>query len=227
MNLDQIQSLCTQGQDQLSRMQYLAAEKSLAAAEQLAWNAKDWDSLSRLYMPLQESRRQRRQRCGEGTIRLDLLADNPGRPIHGKQIVQDIRQGQLLIAGWQTIQPAIEARQAQAESALYVDVFLAAVHPAETGRKIFIYPTPDASLPNTPHRLEISEAQLAGAKTYEDVMDIWEWLHAPFLAAADATPDPIARIAAYRQTIVVDYACELAHQKLADTARQLSIKVTS
>ena len=171
-SLDQIQQLCSQGQDQLSRMQYLQAEKSLAAAEQLAWNAQDWDSLSRLYMPLQESRRQRRQRCGEGTIRLDFLADNPGRQIHGKQIVQDIRQGQLLIAGWQTIQPAIEARQAQAELGLYVDVLLAAVYPSPNHRKIFIYPTPDA-----PGNLEIPETQLAGAKTYEDVMDIWEWLH--------------------------------------------------
>ena len=222
MNPDEIQELCARGQDQLTRMQYLAAEKSLAAAEQLAWDVKDWDSLSRLYMPLQESRRQRRQRCGEGTIRLDFLADNPGRQIHGKQIVQDVRQGQLLIAGWQTIQPAFEARQAQAELGLYVDVFLAAVYPTDSGRQIFIYATPDA-----PHRVEISETQLAAAKTYEDVMDIWEWLHAPFLAAADATPNPIARIAAYRKTIVVDYACELAHQKLADTARRLSVKVNS
>jgi hypothetical protein len=53
-------------------------------------------------------------------------------------------------------------------------------------------------------------------------MSIWERLHAPFLAAADMQVDPIQKIHAYRRTIEVDYACELAHQKLSDTARQLA-----
>ncbi|HSZ58725.1 MAG TPA: hypothetical protein VK797_23855, partial [Tepidisphaeraceae bacterium] len=58
-------------------------------------------------------------------------------------------------------------------------------------------------------------------ETYGRVMALWEKLHAPFLAAADAWTDPIAKIEAYRKTIRVDYACELAHQKLSDAAREL------
>jgi hypothetical protein len=52
-------------------------------------------------------------------------------------------------------------------------------------------------------------------------MALWERLHAPFLAAADMQVDPILRIEAYRKTIKVDYACELAHQKLSHLAKDL------
>jgi hypothetical protein len=225
MDAEAIQNLCQRGQDQLSRMEYFAAEKTLAAAEDLAWNVRDWDSLSRLYMPLQESRRQRRQRCAEGTIRLDFLATGPDSRLNGKEIVQNLRQGQILIAGWESIAPAIEARRVQAELGLYVDVFLSAVYPGPQGKMIVIMPTDD--MRSTTNRLEISDRELSQAKTYEAVMAIWERLHAPFLAAADATADPVARIEAYRRTIAVDYACELAHQKLADTARTLCVKAKS
>ena len=34
--------------------------------------------------------------------------------------------------------------------------------------------------------------------------------------------DPIQKIEGYRKTIAVDYACELAHQKLADVARTIA-----
>jgi hypothetical protein len=34
--------------------------------------------------------------------------------------------------------------------------------------------------------------------------------------------DPLLRIEHYRHTICVDYACELAHQKLADVAKDLA-----
>ena len=57
---------------------------------------------------------------------------------------------------------------------------------------------------------------------YAYTMSIWERLHRPFLASADAEADPVRRIHAYRRTIEVDYACELAHQKLADVARSLA-----
>jgi hypothetical protein len=79
----------------------------------------------------------------------------------------------------------------------------------------------------------LADAELAKGKrpgtpgTYAEVMAFWERLHAPFLAAADATADPVRRIAAYRKTIAVDYACELAHQRISDTARKLCAKGTS
>ena len=221
MNADDIQNLCQRGQDQLSRMEYLAAEKTLAEAEGLAWGARDWDSLSRLYMPLQESRRQRRQRCGEGTIRLDFVASRPDDALNGPQIVRDIGQGQILIAGWETVEPAIAARRAAAELGLYVDVFLAAVYPGADCAKIVIFPAAESSLKG----IETTAEELDAVRSYEAVMDVWERLHAPFLAEADGTADPLARIGEYRRTIQVDYACELAHQKLADTARRLSVKV--
>jgi hypothetical protein len=246
MGAGQIQDLCEIGQEQLSRMDYLAAEKTLAAAEELAWNARDFDSLARLYMPLQESRRQRRQRCGEGTVHLDVLAKSEREVLDGAVIAASIQWGQTLIAGWASLEPALQARQAQMESDLYLDVFLAAVYPAGTGRIVAIVPMANVALPPNEsmtvdslirrlpaHTIVMSDAELPAGpmggspQTYARVMAIWERLHAPFLAAADATADPIRRIDAYRKTIAVDYACELAHQRISDTARKLCAKGTS
>lgn len=231
MPISDLQHLCETGQDLLQRMQYLEAEQTLAQAEQLAWVSRDWDSLSRLYMPLQESRRQRRQRCGEGTIRLDFFTDNP---LDAAKTVQQIHQGEILIAGAASIQPALAARLEQSKSNVYVDVFLAAVYAIGAGRIIAIIPDADIALPPNepmspdalirrlpPHSLTLTDSQLQSSRTYADTMALWEQLHAPFLAAADAVPDPIRRIDAYRKTISVDYACELAHQRISDTARKL------
>jgi hypothetical protein len=51
---------------------------------------------------------------------------------------------------------------------------------------------------------------------------MWERLHAPVLASADAEADPLRKIEAYRRVIRVDYACELAHQKLSQVAHDLA-----
>src|SRR5580658_3800887 len=99
MAAGQIQDLCEIGQEQLSRMDYLAAENTLTQAEEFAWTSRDFDSLSRLYMPLQESRRQRRQRCGEGKVHLDILAAGEREALDGASIASGVRWGQLLIAG--------------------------------------------------------------------------------------------------------------------------------
>src|SRR5205814_7216971 len=104
MTTTDLQSRCELGQQQLMQMQYLEAEATLAAAEADAWTARDFDTLSRLYMPLQEARRQRRQRCGEGFVCLDLIATGPADEIDGRRIVENYLHGQLLVAGWGTIE---------------------------------------------------------------------------------------------------------------------------
>jgi hypothetical protein len=233
MDCGRIQELCQLGQQQLQEMQYLQAERTLAAAEQLAWDSRDWDSMARLYMPLQESRRQRRQRCGEG-VYLNIFARQAVDKIEGQRVIELYPQGQLLIGGWGTIQPAVDARRHQAQRGVYVDVFLAAAYPADAGRIIAIVPTEDVALPPAEsmpvdalirrlpaHSLVMAEAELL-EPTHAAVTALWQRLHAPFLAAADSTTDPIRKIESYRRTIRVDYACELAHQGISNTARQLS-----
>jgi hypothetical protein len=239
MDSGRIQELCAVGQEQLTRMEYLEAEQTLVAAEKLAWDGRDFDALARLYMPLQE----RRQRCGEGIVRLDILATSGSDRIDGPSFVESFPQGQLLIGGWGSIQPSIEARRAQTKLGLYVDVFLAAVYPVQSGRIVAIVPSDEVALPaarataidDLIRRLpahsvvmmihELPPGEMIGTlETYGRVMAIWERLHAPFLAAADATVDPIRRIEAYRAAIRVDYACELAHQGIFNTARELCIK---
>src|SRR4051795_13610220 len=116
-----LQSLCELGQQQLMRTEYLDAEDALARAEEQAWAAQDFDTLSRLYMPLQEARRQRRQRCGEGLIVLDLLASGPFDKLEGRHVVENFPHGQLLVAGWGTIEPAREVRRQQELFGLFVE----------------------------------------------------------------------------------------------------------
>jgi hypothetical protein len=222
------------------RMEYLEAEATLVEAERAALAQRDWDLLARLYMPLQEARRQRRQRCGEGIVCLDLLAVGPNDRLDPRQILAHYPHGQLLVAGWRSIEPAVGLREMIAQLGLYVETFLASVYLMDAGRAVVIAPLPDTHLP-APGALSIDElrSQLPSGcivlredelsrgsrkgtfETYGQVMNLWERLHTPFLAAADALTDPVARIEAYRKTIRVDYACELAHQKLSDVARTL------
>src|SRR5439155_9838256 len=242
MGPNDLQSRCELGQQQLMRTEYLDAEATLAAAETDAWKARDFDTLARLYMPLQEARRQRRQRCGEGVVCLDLIADGPDDQIDGRRITENYPHGQLLVAGWQTIAPALQVRRLQREHKLYVETFLAAVYPiGGPGRAVVIAPLEDVALPDgqsnsiddlirrlPAHCIVTSADQLpqgirkGDSNTYAEVMAMWERLHAPFLAAADMQVDPIQKIEAYRKTQRVDYGCELAHQKAADVARELA-----
>jgi hypothetical protein len=224
---------CELGQRQLMRMEYLAAEKTLAGAEEIAWANRDFDSLSRLYMPLQEARRQRRQRCGEGTIRLDLLARGAQDAMSAEDMIAHYPQGQLLVAGFASIEPAVKLRRLQVERGNYLDTFLAAVYKIQAETIVAIVAFPDAKMPDNapasldalaaalpPNSIVMPESQLP-RPNYGNVMALWERLHTPFLAEADRQRDPIRKIEAYRQSIRADYACELAHQRLSDVARQM------
>src|SRR5688500_13907154 len=110
-----LQAQCEVSQEQLMQMKYLAAEQTLSETERIAWRDRDYDTVARLFMPLQEARCQRRQRCGEGIVCLDLLAEGPSDHIEGRRVVENFPHGQLLVAGWMSIAPALEVRKLQAE----------------------------------------------------------------------------------------------------------------
>ena len=238
---DSVQDLCELGSDQLFQTRYLEAEATLARAERAAWDARDWDTIARLYMPLQEARRQRRQRCGEGTVALDLAAQGPHDAVDGRRVVENFPHGQLLVAGWRSIAPAAQVRALAAEHALYVETFLGAVYPAGGERIVVIAPTEETVLPDRDftsvdelvahlpadclwsRQGDLARGSRRGTpETFGEVMALWERLHAPFLREADAQPDPLRKIDGYRLTTRVDYAAELAHQKLSQVAHELA-----
>lgn len=237
----ELNDLCERGQAQLQRMEYLQAEKTLVEAERLATAAGDFDTLSRLYMPLQESRRQRRQTCGEGIVCLDLISVGPADQIVAERVLENYPKGQLLVAGWGSIEPAIEVRKKAWEREMYVETLLGAVYPMGGGRVIAIMPLEDVKLPEPaersidqlirllpPHSIMLAENELpkgpakGTTQTFARVMAMWERLHTPYLAAADMQVDPVQKIEAYRKTIRVDYACELAHQRLSGVAKGMT-----
>ena len=237
-----IQQRCARGQELLQTQNYIGAEKELKLAEREATARHDWDSLSRLYMPLQEARRQRRLRCGEGVVCLDLLATGPDDSIQGQQVVENYPHGQLLVAGWASIEPALEVRRLQPKHDLYVEVFLGAVYPLTDGKPVVaLVPDGREALPDARPRSadalrallpkgslvipadELPEGASRGnLEKFGRMEAIWEQLHRPYLAAADAVDDPLHRIEAYRHVIEIDYASELAHQNLAAAARELA-----
>lgn len=240
-SMDPIQKLCFEGQNYLLATDYWSAEQVLIEAEQIALNNQDWDSLARLYMPLQEARRQRRQRSGEGIIKLDLVAHSERDQIDPDRCVEQYPHGQLLIAGFGTIEPAVQARRQVQSQKRYVDVFLSASYWVNGQIGVAIVPTEHVSLPEAgeysldellrrlpAHSLffplkELPVGEYRGnAQTFARTMSWFEQLHQPFLAFADGISSPVLRIQGYRNVIQVDYACELAHQRLSDTARHLA-----
>src|SRR5579859_2890040 len=155
---DSVEALCELGQGELMVMEYLAAERTLARAEKMAWGEREWDLLSRLYMPLQEARRQRRQRCGEGVVCLDLLAEGPDDRVEARHVVEHYPHGQLLVAGWGTIEPAVRVREMAAELGLYVEAFLGAVYPGEDGKRIVVIGAGgDAAMPVVGSMVSVKE----------------------------------------------------------------------
>ncbi len=239
MDDNDLQSRCAEGQRLLGETQYLRAERVLRKAEREAYAAGDFDTLARLYMPLQEARRQRRLMCAEGIVHLGLWADGPRDRVEAGHVLDNYSKGQLLVAGWGSIQPAVEVRRLADERGLHVETFLGAVYPISGGgRVVVIAPTADVRLPDATVRSrgelaalflegcllfdELNlprDARAGSAETFAEVAGLWERLHSPFLEAADAETDVARRIAGYRRTLEVDYACELAHQRLSDAAR--------
>ena len=236
-----IQSLCEQGQTALLQTDYLQAERHLIAAETLAWDAKDYDALARLYMPLQEARRQRRQRCSDGVF-VTITRRSANETIDPTAIAKDHPIGQLLVAAYGSIGPVTQLRAIADQRRLYLDLPLAASYVVSGQTVVMVAPLPDTELPNAdaidsidtllraapPHSVIVPldaippDQPHGDARTFGYLMNVWETLHAPFLAMADAATDPLQKLTLYRQTIRVDYACEFAHQRFSDTARLLS-----
>src|SRR4051794_11401721 len=136
MTRDQLQHQCELGQQQLMRTEYLDAIETLAAAEAVAWDARDYDTLARLYMPLQEARRQARQRCGEGIVNLDVIAgEGDDEALDPAGVLDQFPHGQLLVAGWGTAHPSQEVRRLARQRKQYVETFLAAAYPIVGGAR--------------------------------------------------------------------------------------------
>ena len=193
-------------------------------------------------MPLQEARRQRRRRTLEGPISLNLVSQSPSDHIEGRHVIENYPHGTLLVAGWGTIEPALQVRKLQARFKLLIDVFLSATYPPiGGGHAIVIVPHDRVVLPEIRprrwqdfprlmplHSIILRESELPEGlvpPTPERIALVeqwWEKLHYPFLREARDTADPRKRIDAYRKVLRVDYACEFAHQELAATAKELA-----
>lgn len=231
-----LQALCEHGQRLLMSTDYLGAEAALCEAEALALRADDLDTLARLYMPLQEARRQARQRCGEGVVHLRHVARSALDPIDPVALVRDCPHGQLLVAGWASLSAAAAVRRLARQRRLYLETFLAAAYSVDGRIVVAIAPLETAAMPEDrawtdaawraalPANCLVLPADdlpppaRGSTATYATTMALWERLHAPFLRDADDEPDDGRAIELYRLAIEVDPGCELAHQRLAQRA---------
>lgn len=223
------------------KTQYLAALRVIELAEQAAYTMKDYDTLARMYLPLQELHRQRRIRCAEGVMNLSLWAQSEQDVLDPQHVIENYPQSQLLVAGWASIEPARAVRRLAHEKDLYIETLLAAVYPIEGCRVIVIVPFETDQVPPPgkmtldqlkaklpAHSIVLPQEQLpqgpvkGSILTLAQVSQLWEQLHLPILAQAEHADAPLDRIDGYRRTIRVDYACELAHQKLSAEAHELA-----
>ncbi|HEX8340026.1 MAG TPA: hypothetical protein VF624_03880 [Tepidisphaeraceae bacterium] len=236
-----LQELCAQGQQHLLATDYLAAERTLAKAEARAYADDDFDTLARLYMPLQEARRQRRQRCGEGVVMLDLVSGGPDEVIYPEAVLEKYPHGQLLVAGFGSIEPARAVRGLALQGGQFVESFLAASYRVGEHLVVALVPHDAVTLPEPgeygidalqaalpPHSIIFNRGDLPAAPrqgdtaTFALTMNLWERLHGPFLAMGDGATDLRRKVEGYRLAISVDYACEFAHQRLSTAAQQLA-----
>lgn len=238
MGSPSLQDLCARGQAALARTDYFTAERALVQAEAMALASRDFDTLSRLYLPLQETRRQRRQRAGEGVVRLDLFSP----PFSPAQLVERYPHGQLLVAEPASIDLARRTRELASERGLYLDVLLGATYLVHDSLVVLLVPDARVSLPASatsldqllrqapPHSIVLNSNDLPSGErrgsdqTYAMTMSLFERLHQPALAQALSCTDPLQRIMQLRDVIEIDYACEIAHQAISTAARQLAMR---
>jgi hypothetical protein len=228
-----LQDLCERGSERLVATDYIGAERLLAQAEAIALADKDWDTLSRLYFPLQESRRQIRTRCAEGGISLDL--ESTGWVAFSDRYTH----GQFLVPGEGTTGPGERLRETFRTRGLYAEAFLALSVSLPNGARIVAAtPNPSRLTPTAtslehvqrqlpPHSIVVGVSSPNGETqnfppTPASTTSLWQQLHLPFLALADAMPVSEPKLHAYRRVLDVDYACELAHQNAAAVARELA-----
>lgn len=238
--IDSLQGLCELGSEALIATDYVAAERVLEQAEGLALRENDFDTLARLYFPLQEARRQRRQRAGEGRISLSLPAMGVGEGLQARELADRLPHGLFLVAGLGSTEPGEALRQLHKDRGNYAEVMLGvALEMGTGGVATFAVARPVRNVSARggspeellralpPHSVFVSASQAGGAvaafpETYAGAMGLFEALHRPYLAMADAMPVGLARLQAYRQVQGIDPASELAHQNAAFLCRQLA-----
>jgi hypothetical protein len=148
MTLEQLQEQCELGQRELMATNYLAAEKILIEAERDRASSKTNLKHSHAFTcPSRRPGASGVSAAAKEPFCLDLVAQGPDDEISAERILDKYPFGQLLVAGWGTIQPALEIRRLQQERGLYVETFLAAAFPTTKGTIIVIVPE-DAPLPS-------------------------------------------------------------------------------
>jgi hypothetical protein len=234
--MNDLQGMCAQGQRLLALTDYLAAEEVLEKAVHLAADSGDWDTVSRGLMPLQEARRQARQRCGEGevdlTIRLPhgVATDEKAAQAWAEGFLSQHGEGQFLVAGHDSLLPAIKLRELASKRKLYVECLLAKWTKNATGNvlvKVLAEATGDADLERSDDQLQLKQAQ-GDTHSYARVMKLWEDLAMPALRQAQTIAHQLKNkqatmrqvFEAYIRVIRIDNACELAHQELAACAKE-------
>ena len=87
------------------------------------------------------------QQPWRGIVCLDLCAAGPADRVEARHVLEHYPHGQLLVAGWQSTEPAVKLRELARQKSLYVETFLGAVYAVEGRRLIVVAPFEDSRLP--------------------------------------------------------------------------------
>lgn len=238
--------------DALARMDYLTCEVKCLQALVLARREQDWDSYSRILLPLQESRRQRRMIAAEAIIRLGST-DLPADP---ESWLIALPEGCIVVTHPHTLEDAKLLRDTAWRRRLYVEVLYAdnpasdpiwklttfdgpsatCYKPAPPAAWIDRWLSHSASAPGSSPAPGSSEsADSAGPRLQLSTspadwfLDAAEALGDATLELAQAHPyaSPAEKVDALRRCLdsVTDH--EIIHQELASAARTARLRLAS
>jgi hypothetical protein len=206
-----------QASEALARMDYLACESLCEAALGVAKAQRDWAYYSRILLPLQESRRQRRMVAAEGVIRLGTGTEGGGVSIW----LNHLPAGCLVVTHPHTRAEAARLQREARERRLFVEVLLAESKSTDGVWRIGTFAGPAASIdvpaPPADCREQWLPSGTACPAAAQWFLDASEKLGDVLLARVTAT-SPVQRVDALEQCLLGAGDHEILHQRLADAA---------
>jgi hypothetical protein len=201
-------------------MDYPACEALCMQALDAARQAQDWDTYTRIVLPLQEARRQRRMIAAEGVIRLGTTDCDPD----ARQWLTHIQTGCVVVtqpfdaAAARTLQN--EARQGK----LFIEVLLADNRADAATWTLRSFASRDvrcqvAAPPQVLRDRWLASSEAGAAADW--FLDAMEALGDAALAQVEPSLQGALRIAEIEKCLQVVTDHEILHQRLGDLARAM------
>ncbi len=213
----------------LARMDYIACERLCQQALDAARRDGDWWTYSRILLPLQEARRQRRINASEGVLRLGSTS----LPVDIGEWADQLTCGSIVLTRPHKVEHARALLERAREEGRYVEVLLAECSADSPTWRVVSFMTPDPSVTTAPappaewRDKWLTPAGMAAVACENQhpsdyFLDLTEALGDQVIAAAMAEDDPMKQFERLERGLEVLTDHEKLHQRLTEAARRLA-----